>query len=755
MRLLTCVTENFKKLGSFTAEFTQGLNVVAGDNAKGKSTLLQAIQVALFGPTVVPGKKENIPTWGQKTWKVTLTFQLHADEIYSCVRTDKTAKLTRTNADGSVDLVANGSTPVTAEMESLLGLSAKDWDLFVQSKQHSSAAILEFGAAALNRKVEEFAGVDLIDKVQAEAQRQSTISTGKADALLVSDEAMEEAREMAKAAADASLQAGSGLATAVSNSESQGEFDLEKPAAAFALREKIAVVVSLSNRITVAENNVKHANSRADEAAARTMGLVKQDGAAILADMEGMKTSGTTLAATEKALNDELAVAKRLQLAADEADLALDTCQVEHNANWKDFEPDDSEIEIALLDRTIQTSQDDLAARLEEVGKAKGSYDNLLMLSDGAVCPTCLRAKEDHDPEKLKAEAEEARTYWEGRKASVAQLQTDIAAMKEDRKGRADTLARYEASIVKLDNAINADKAAKEAVKPARALGIIEDELSGVAGQLSESRTSYAEMQAKLKGITEANSTYDREHAALAAAGVTVDETKATLQALNDELEALPEPPTEADVKAAEAAETAYQAAHSEWKERKQVLESAVTLAKQEVKHATSLLDAANEKLEQLQKNATAAVEHVALAKKYQRLVQFLRDRRQQYLKEVWDTVMGVGSKLVRTASKDLITQISNDEGDFYYMEEGISAPTASASGAQKAMIGVSLRVGLARALYGKDSLLIFDEPTADCREHNAASLAAMIAGSAKQVLLITHRETDQALAENIVNVGE
>lgn len=755
MRLLDCVTENFKKLGSFTADFTSGLNVVAGDNAKGKSTLLQAIQVALFGPTVVPGKKENIPTWGQKTWKVTLRFQLHADEVYTCVRTDKTAKLTRAGADGEIVLVANGSTPVTTEMESLLGLSAKDWDLFVQSKQHSSAAILEFGAAALNRKVEEFAGVDLIDKVQAEAQRQSTISNGKADATAVSDEAMEEAKTAVIQHSEAVQQACAAAEVATKEAGDHGEFTQEKPGSSALLREQISAVYTLSNQITLAENNVTHAKQRVEEASQRAAALTLQDESAMVADLEGMKPAGAALRETEKTLTSELAMAKRLKQAADEDDLTLDTCQVEHNANWKDYEPDDVEIEIALLDRTLQAAQDDLALRQEEVGKAKGSYDNLLMLSDGAVCPTCNRAKEDHDPEKLKAEAEEACTYWEGRKASVAQLQTDITNLKTKRKEVADKLASYEASIVKLDNAIGNDKASKKALEGSRAVNVIEDELLGVKGQLEASLASYAELQAKLKGVAESNAAYTREQQALSRTEGELLAAEQGLKTLNDELEALPEPPTDAEVKAAEAAEQAYQTAHSAWRERKQALESAMVLAQQTAKHCTTLLDGANEKLAQLEKNAAAALEHLALAKKYQRLVAFLRDRRQQYLKEVWDTVMGVASKLVRTASKDLITQVSNDEGDFYYVEDGISAPTASASGAQKAMIGVSLRVGLARALYGKDSLLIFDEPTADCREHNAASLAAMIAGSAKQVLLITHRETDQALAENIVNVGE
>lgn len=755
MRLLTCVTENFKKLGNFTAEFTQGLNVVAGDNAKGKSTLLQAIQTALFGVTVVPGKKENIPTWGQKTFKITLTFQLHGDEVYTCVRTDKAAKLTRTLADGTVELVANGNTPVTAANEDLLGLTARDWDLFVQSKQHSSAAILEFGAAALNRKVEEFAGVDLIDKVQAEAQRQSTINNSAADTLAVTEEQVSEAAAAVQSASEAKQLAGTTVEACVQELEGHGSFSLEVPASSETMRAQLNAVVTLSHKLELAETGRDNAKKNVDAAATRTATLTKQDDAALKADLDGIKADGLALADQEKDLQTELATSKRLQQAFDEADLAADSAQQAYVGEWADFCEDESTIAAQAVDASILTVDTDLAATREEVGQAKAAYDNLSLLSDGAVCPTCNRAKEDHDPEKLAAEANEAKAYWENRKASVTEKETTLAQLREDYAGRVSTLAKYNAAAKKVDDATAARDVAKEALKGIRVANIIDDELTGTRALLADSRTKYAEVNTQLQGVASNNQTYEREFQALKDAEAALEAAEQGVKALEADLEALPEPPTEAQVQAAVNAETAYQTAHSEWKQKRQELQSAVDLAKKDADHCAERLANEQNKQESLKTSAAKSLEHLALAKNYARLVQFLRDRRQQYLKEVWDTIMHIGSKLVRTASKDTITTISNDEGDFYYVEDGISAPTASASGAQKAMIGVSLRVGLARALYGKDSLLIFDEPTADCREHNAASLAAMIAGSAKQVLLITHRETDQALAENIVNVGE
>jgi DNA repair exonuclease SbcCD ATPase subunit len=755
MRLLTCVTENFKKLGNFSADFTTGLNIIAGDNANGKSTLLEAIGVCFFGVTMASVKKENIPTWGQDKFSVTNTFQLHGPELYTCFRTGNTAKLTRTLPDGSVELVANGATPVRAKMEELLGLVADDWNLFVQSEQGSSAGILKYGAAALNRKVEAFAGVELIDKVQAEAQRQATVNNSHADAKSVDDEVMKAAEADLQEASEALQLASVNVEAAVQQQEAHGSFSVEVPASSKEMRKQMDAVVNLSNKITLAETNVGHAQQRVNEAQMRVEGVSLQDGDAIRNDMAGLKTQGLELAAAKGVLVEELAVATAAKQKVDETDLALDTQQQSYTANWAEFDHDAAEVELDAVTEYIATQQKDIERESEAVGQAKAKYDNLLSLSDGAVCPTCNRAKEDHDPVKLKAEADEAKKWWDNRVAYVAELKAGLVTFQTSRKNLNDKLTAFEDATVKIDAALAAHTAAKEALAPLRALNVIQDELSGAEGQVNEARDSYAAMGEKLKGVEANNTRVVAEQKALTKAQDELTALQAGLQTLNDELEALPEPPTEKELAHAELLEQEYQVARAAWADKSSSLSAAVTQAKSEHGFRVKLHAAAQEKLDGLKSSAAASVEHLVLSKKYTRLVQFLRDRRQQYLKEVWDTITGIASRLVRVASKDTITKIDNVDGEFMFEEAGIMAPSSSASGAQKAMIGVSLRVGLGRALYGKDALLIFDEPTESCREHNAASLAAMIATSAKQVLMITHRETDQALAENIVNVGE
>ena len=79
--------------------------------------------------------------------------------------------------------------------------------------------------------------------------------------------------------------------------------------------------------------------------------------------------------------------------------------------------------------------------------------------------------------------------------------------------------------------------------------------------------------------------------------------------------------------------------------------------------------------------------------------------------------------------------------------------PAVEASGAQAAFLGVSLRVGLNKALYRGNTFMAFDEPTEAMTEENARNLVAGISGEAKQVFIITHKQTDQVMSDNLIEV--
>jgi len=748
MRLLSISTENFKRLGTFKCNFTTGLNIIAGENARGKSSLLQAIQAAFFGASTIAGKVENVPTWGQKDFLIELDFAAKGD-TYMVSRKKATAKLWRIKAEGN-ELVANGNTPVTAAIEEMFGLAAKDYSLFWQSKQGESAGILTFGAAALNRKVEEFAGVDLIDKVQAKAQTKSTQLTASADAKAVAEEVMtaaEQARDEASAAMDVAQAAMDAATTAV---EALKPFNWPILVDSEKLRDAQREAERLWNKVEAADKALVAAQAALAAAQKNAEGLAKQDGEALQASLDKAKATGTQLAADLEALRDQKVSHQR---AAD--DLARATTAVEHAAESLEkvsagFDYATVTAMEATLEEVVVVADNAKAAALAAGVKLIG----LKELAAGAECPTCGHVKADHDPAKLAAEVEAAQAdhirlkeAQAAAEASVKSARTGLVSVQ----GRvADIeMAKKQLAVVELtrDNA---------AIVLKGTAAVDDSAVNDLNTSVEAARNEYAEINSKLKGVVENNQRWQRAIDAVRSAEPAVVSAQALVVELNAQWEELPEPPTDEEVAQATAAERAKVSAHAAWQAQRTELTTAVTTANQSCVYAEQHLARTSDHVRDLFLRNEQAQGDADKAQKYSRLVRFLRDKRQAYLQDVWTTVLAMASKLVNEATAGEITRVTNDDGEFMFEEAGVLAPVSgSASGAQKAAIGVSLRIALARCLYGSESPLIFDEPTAECSERNASGLAATLATCAAQVLLITHRENDQGLAEHIINVGE
>lgn len=757
MKLLSLSTDHFKKLGTYHTTFTSGLNIIAGDNARGKSSLLEAIKMALFGVAAVPCKKEDIPTWGQTKASVTLVFQMSEYDVYTLVRTLTTAKLTKNNIDGTDELKANGHTPVTLFIEELTGLTLKDWELFIQSSQGSAAGILTFGATALNKKVEEFAGVDLIDKIQTLAQQRAGTIGARAEAKLVPAGRLADLEANVVTAEEAFTAADKAMCEAQEQLDNLPvDTSVHTGPTVAELREAQRVVDAASVDLDKAQVSVNNALLRVTEQAQRLEGRTQLDIAALEEELKALETTGTELGAQDKAFKakeqasysaSETTDTHLSMLTKAKTDLAADPTSAVTEADLLQ--------DLETAKECIATSKADITRETEVVGAAMSTYSNLIKLADGATCPTCKRAKEDHDPVALAKEAQDAREYLEQRQAYVAKLQDDLRvfeASKVAAESKLATKTRLQAMVDGLTSDYEARKATSDTLSAE--VTAFSGEAIRVYEACQAAREKYAEVRQTLKSANEKNE------------ALTLDQN--TMRRLESELEVcedhladatkvladLPEPATDAEIEVVEQQETTRREKLQARILQEHNLRNALTNATTARSRAVTDVQTACKYRDEALATNKAAEDDVAMAKRCERLVRFLRERRQTYLKEVWDTVMGLSSALVRKSSSGTISKVENRDGAFLYEEEGNTIATISASGAQKALIGTSLRMGLSRALYGGDALMIFDEPTEGCTEFNASNMVATLATSARQVLLITHRENDQALAKHVINVG-
>lgn len=731
MKLISLTCKNFKKLAEFTARFTDGLNVISGENAQGKSTLLQAVEAALFGVTVVPGKKENIPTWGQSAFSLTLTFEVN-HSVYELTRTKSSAKLIHVGDDenGGV-LVANGNTAVTGYIEDLLGLTAKDWNLFVQSKQGETAGVLTFGATALNQKVEEFAGVSLIDEVARKAQERAGACRAQAESYAVPPEDLHAAKQAVHDAVLAADLAQVELAGAKAHQEAvESEAAPTPPAVSSAELHRQRRAADLSKGM--------YAKAAAEEtAAADALVLAEAD----LAAAE-KPTDASALAEIAVSTKAEMRELKRQASQQQEHLQRLLLCAAKAEQAEREYAdcPVVLESDLEGAEEALEAAGEalqELNSRLSELCSRRRSLESL---ARDALCPTCGTRLSEHDPETLKAEIS-ASLSEEGK---LLELIAEAKKQASDRKADAADAARARSEYLRLKAAVEAAihpgqmaiDACKAAVEDAQARhDALHAKLATVNGQVEIAESVASRFDALQRRVDKAakrlrDATQEREEA----------EARIT-DGPSDEL-----------IELTIHEERQFEQARHEWQTRRAEAKAAVTAAEADLKAATALQEAAQRVLDTLQVRAEKAAAASSSADQAARLARFLRERRQAYLKEVWDGVLGLASQQVRGATGGQITRIAYD-AEFQFEEEGVLAPVSSASGAQKAFIGTALRIGLARALYGHDSLLIFDEPTEAMSERNAAGLAASLTCAGRQTLLITHREHDQALAANLITL--
>ena len=735
MKLLKLVTKNFKKLGNFSADFTDGLNVIVGENAQGKSTLLQAIEAALFGVTVVPGKKENIPTWGQTNFSLELHFAVDSS-IYVLTRSKSTAKLQRYGLeDDAEELVANGNTPVTAFIEQLLGLTAKDFNLFVQSKQGETSGVLTFGATALNQKVEEFAGVSLIDSIMTRARALATAEKAAADACSVSAEELAVARAALDAATTCSEEA------VVDRQKAETDLDNFPPLAATPPAVSSSALQAAQRIAQRAESALREAEAALEhkrEAVVTAEQALAECGE--LVDIDSVTAASAEKGAVLRQKRARLADVKEQLASAIRAEAEHEQAQTELAA----IEPVPAE-EFERAEKTHAHYAGEATRTRELIAVDKSKLAALRKLEKDATCPTCGTALAEHDPEQL---AEEIAALEKQISDLSVGLSLATAGEAEGTKQLATMRKRIDQRAAKQ---VEVEKWAAKLVD-ASVINDLRGEASSLDSVIEELQGEVAALKAKADAGAEANERraaaerrLNQAHKNVASAEDSVVEARQALVA---------DAPTDEQIAAARAAEDAYARAKAEWDRSYQAAQHAVDMAVRDDAVAAKELREAQHRVEVLESTLQKVKGHEIAADRAGRLARFLADRRVQYLRDVWETVMAVASRQVKAATRGEITRISNEGGEFTFEEDGVLAPIASASGAQKAFIGSAVRIGLARTLYGRDSLLIFDEPTESMSERNAAGLAASLAGSANQLLLITHREQDQGLAANIIQVG-
>ncbi len=712
MKLNHLRVKNFKKLKSFSVDFSSGQTVVMGENAKGKSTVLQAIVVALYGTSAVAGDKKDLVTWGEKNFSIDLGLHVDGEDLV-IARDLRNAKVT--DAKGVVK--ASGNSVCVKFITELLGMTAKDFALFVYSEQGDTTGVLTYGVTALQKRVEEFSGAEVIDQVLVKVRSNKTamerelarIEWVPVEEDIAHLEKMKEAFKLCE----------SRLAILTEqynkNSDSLNLLTAE-------YEEKLKAYHEVQNRQASLENL-----KVAEQGLAAKIVTLKQ-GVQPLKDLESLESRHRKVT---KDLEDLTAAFNRrneLYSAICEAEKRLETLETLAHKETEAKE------KLPEVKNAVEEIENSLTALLAELNAAEVKSSNLASELDNKVCSSCGRPIEDFDPESHKVELQSA-------KDKVQRLTQKVNAQRSH-------LGDAKAELLSLLGSIS--NHCEDLHKAAGALVRTKEEYSGLPVIETSEIEGLREVRVRLKDELTGASNHNQNITNLQN---LIDSEEVGLSGLRAQIEKISKDLTEiGSVNKPDFQEI------SKLNETLQGLKNDLDVER--TKHTSLRLDinvkGAAIEAEVAKKNHAAELSSVI--KSHQDLEKYLSGSRASYMQRVWDQILGVASSKLSQATKGLddpITRVGRSESGTFVAEVANKwTPFANLSGAQKGFVGVSLRIGLALALKGGTPLLMLDEPSESMSDSNAQRLSAMLMGLSGQCVLVTHRVLEQITAQSVIEVG-
>jgi len=130
----------------------------------------------------------------------------------------------------------------------------------------------------------------------------------------------------------------------------------------------------------------------------------------------------------------------------------------------------------------------------------------------------------------------------------------------------------------------------------------------------------------------------------------------------------------------------------------------------------------------------------------YAKLKEILQEVRQDVTVASWDRVLGICTDFVSSCTGGDVNKVYLSEKGLRYQEHGNSRSVqACASGAQKTLIGLGLKMGLSNISPSLVDFVLFDEPTADMSEEISSACMSLLGQYCEQVVAVTHRQMDTA----------
>ncbi len=709
--------KGFKKHADLGIKLDPGLNYIVGPNYSGKSSILHGILFALGGVAAVPGGSEVAFGWHSKKTRVQLSWG--NDEV---IRTKSSGGTELFGPEGSV---ASGITAVNKRLTDMFGMPAKDLMKVIYAEQGSTASLVsEMGEGEVNRLIETISGVQDVDTyLKTISSLRAQVKGSLATLAAAPDQPSKERLE-------------SLVATTTEEYKIKGlELAQEKET----LQKVSAEVDTLDAQYTEAVA-AEAAVERVRTLRAKIEQLTEQK-ESVPWEAEISETDvSAAKAAAEDAQNSSVRLGEALRAYAVYAN-SITSAEEEVARHQAECLSDADLKTIRAVADQLKTEEKELATEVARVNKEDAGLRAELntkraLLSDKA-CPTCGRAYEGSDEELdiLQAEVDAVANKLEQLGVEKQEYSKEVASLREQ-------LSAAERNV---SSALAARQARESAVSRLNDLKKVPRET-----------VTQEEYQASLAQAEKAKDHYHDIHTLYLAWIKCVDFHKHMDKNIADTQDALRGYEEELSrygrVGDSEAVLHARQAAvkrHKQAYNQVNALGIEVSRLEQTIERYQQDLD---RELRRLGQVAQLTNRDAGLG----RLRTFLMDNRARFLEGIWSKVLTYASQVMSVTTGGILQELSRVDGSFRYREEGSDKfrPLAAASGSQKSIIGIGLKLALAKALPCGIDFILLDEATADMDAVHSAALMKYLEGCGMQVVSVTHNQEDLAVSANVIQLG-
>ncbi len=536
--------KNFKQYRDQEVDFREGLTGIIGKNGSGKSSLFEAMVLALFGE--IPFVKDYLRSSSadeKDPVAVELVFEIDG-KGYRVVREYRGKNLTAKGNlyRGEDELLATGTREVNEEIEKIVGMGKDAFTRSIFSGQKELGAISDATGGSRRELVRKMVGMDRIDRIQqlvrTDRNALKNEVAGQESMLLSDDEIVEKNRELEELKVSGEAlkkeieETEKGLALAEkAYTEAKERFKEQQvlfrkysdiKAQADALSVKIE---SIDESIASGTERLDELNKEKDEAGRlepkeKEFISVKKE----KERLDDLKVKHTRVEGLQKQAGS---IQKEIEY------LVKESAKAQGDGDrlaGVDDELKKAREGLKAIENEIEKANSGINRLNSAIGSVKGlvrerseSIEKITKAGKGSSCPTCLRPLKDA-----------YETTLEKLNADVARYQgEELAALEAELKKQNETLAALKQKEKDQDSAIEALNEMASGKKQ------IEKDVKRIAGETAKKKEELAKLEAEIKKAGTID--YDgKKHGEVRAALDELQQIHDRYTALNEKIKGIP-----------------------------------------------------------------------------------------------------------------------------------------------------------------------------------------------------------------------